>query len=177
VKTPRELLNAVRALPLGLRWLLTIAVYAAVIAVVVVAVRGGGGSGASKLSPAEAKAESEANSEGRVAIAQDEAPHAATLPAGVPTLGALERAIAGDVHRRIAHNELTGPFESVRCHAESSARAGRQAFTCTVRSGGLEYPFDAVADGRTRQLTWCKVDPPPEANAPLEVPVSARCRA
>jgi hypothetical protein len=172
VKAP---LDAYRALPLWLRWVLILAFYAVVIALIVVAVSGGG-SGKTGLS-SEAKAENEANREGRLAIAQDEAPHTAPLSAPADALAELERAVTANVRARIAHGELTGPFQSVRCQSSGAAQGGRSPFSCTARSAGIAYPFVAVADPRARVLTYCKVDPPPVANEPLEVPVSASCRA
>ncbi len=177
----RKLLRAWRSLRLRTRWLITIAVYAAAIAAIAIAVRGsGGGSGGggdSGSSQAEAAAQAEANREGRVAIAQDEAPHTAALSPGTSLPDALRRAIGEDVRGRIAHGELTGPLQGVSCSASGAARGGRAPFDCTARSAGIGYPFLAVTDERTRRLTWCKVDPPPEAGAPLEVPVSDSCRA
>lgn len=168
-----------RALPLRTRWLLTIVVYGAVIATVVIVVHDSGGGGGSSGQPAgsEAAAVAEANREGRVAIAEDEAPHGAKLAPGLPPQVALQRAIGVDVRGRIAHGELTGPLQSVACKLTAAGSDGdRRQLSCTVRSAGISYPFVGVAEERTRELTWCKVDPPPQAGAPLEVPVSPRCR-
>jgi len=174
----RSWLGWARSLSLRTRWLLTISVYALVITAVVIVVRSGGGSGASGGSGgAEATAVAEADREGRIAIAEDEAPHSATLTRGAPLPKALERAISADVHARIARRQLTGPLQSVSCTLGAQGRDGRRRLSCTVRSAGIDYPFVGVADERTRELTWCKVDPPPVSGAPLEVPVSASCRA
>jgi hypothetical protein len=177
----RSWMLRVRALPLRTRWVITIVAYALVVLGVVLAVRGlnsgSEGSAAGGGSQADARAEEEANREGRIAIAEDEAPHGAPLAAGVPEQVALERAVSADVHARIAHGGLTGPLQSVRCVAAASEHAGRRQLSCTVRSAGVGYPFVGVAERRTGQLTWCKLDPPAVAGAPLEVPVSPRCRA
>jgi hypothetical protein len=158
--------------------LITIVVYAAVIAAVVIFVRSagseGGGSGSTG---AEARAVAEANHEGRVAIAQDEAPHSYAYAASLPVREAVERAIDADARRRIAHGELTGPLQGVACRLGGDARGARRSFSCTVRSAGIGYPFIGVIDERAHELTWCKVDPAPTAQAPLEVPLSPRCRA
>jgi hypothetical protein len=174
----RSPLARFRALPLRTRWLITIAAYALVIAAIVIVIHESDGGHEGGSSPqAEATAVAEANHEGRLAIAQDEAPHDAKLARGLPAQVALERAIDADVRSRIAHGELTGPPQSVDCKPPAQPRAGRRQLSCTVRSAGISYPFIGVADERTLELTWCKVDPPPVANAPLEVPVSSRCRA
>lgn len=169
--------QASRRTPLWARWLITILAFAALIAVIAIVARSGGKGNANGSSQSEAAAVAEANREGQIAIAQDQAPHTASLRPGVSSEAALERAITADVRSRIEHGALTGPLQSVSCRAAGSVRAGRQPFRCTVRSAGIAYPFLAVADAQALMLTWCKVDPPPEANAPLEVPVSPRCRA
>jgi hypothetical protein len=170
----------VRALPLRVRWLITIVGYALVIVAIAIVVRSGGGGsagpGAAGSSPGEAAAAAEANRVGRIAIAEDEAPRSSRLARGMSLQTALERAVGADVRERIAHGQLTGPLQSVRCELTTAVGARGRALGCTVRSAGLSYPFVGVADERTRELTWCKVDPAPVANAPLEVPVSPRCR-
>lgn len=125
----------------------------------------------------EAAAEEEANREGRIVIAEDQAPHGAPLAPGAPVRQALEKAIAADVHKRTTDGQLTGPYESVSCHTTGAPQAGRQGYACTVRSAKIEYPFKGVADERARTLAWCKVDPSPQPGAPLEVPLSPSCQA
>lgn len=160
--------------PLWAKWLITIAVFAVGIAAIVIAVHDGAAGGSHQ---SEAAAVAEANREGRVVAEEDQAPHTAALPSGVPVLAGLERAIKGDVRARISHGEITGPLQSVRCRAGGPARAGRRPFSCTVSSAGIEYPFLAVLDERTLELTWCKVDSSPLPGNPPEVPVSPRCQA
>lgn len=169
-----RLVLAARHPPLWARWLLTILTFAVLTLVVVVFVHDHS-EGTSAPTKSEREAEVEANREGNIVIEEDQAPHAARLSAGVPTLAALERAISGDAHGRIQAGNLTGPFQSVHCETKGAAGANR-AFRCTVDAAGVAYPYLAVLDERTRQFTWCKVDPPPVSGAP-EVPVSPRCRA
>jgi hypothetical protein len=166
--------------PLWARWLLTIAGFAVLILAIGIVVRsndGGGGGGVSGSAKSEVQAEEEAEQEGRIVLAQDQAPHVAPLRSGVSVQAGLEHAITADVNGRIEDSQLTGPLQSVSCRASSPSQAGRRAFRCTVRSAGITYPFLGVADERVHRLTWCKVDPPPEPGAPQEVPVSPRCRA
>jgi len=172
----RRAIDAMRSLPLAARWALTIAAYALAIVAAVIVVHDVNGRG-STSSRAEAQAVVEANREGRIAIAQDEAPHTAALRGGEPAPLALQAAIGQDVRARIAQHELTGPLQSIGCAGAGPARDARKPYDCTVHSAGLAYPFVAVLDERARRLTWCKVDPPPTPGAPLEVPVSAACRA
>ncbi len=173
----RRLLEARRRLPLWARWLTTIVIYLVLLAVAVVVVHKLASSSSSSKSPAEAHAVSEANNVGRIAISEDEAPHAAPLSAGASPAASLQRAISADVRRRIAHGELTGPLQSVHGTASGGQRASRAGFSCTVISAGITYAFLAVADVRTHELTWCKLDRAPAGDAALEVPVSPRCTA
>jgi hypothetical protein len=170
----RRLALAARHPPLWARWLLTIFAFAVLTLAVVVFVHAHS-EGTSAPTKSEREAEVEANREGNVVIEEDQAPHTARLGAGVATLAALERAISSDAHGRIQAGNLTGPFRSVHCEVKGAAGSNR-AFRCTVRAAGVAYPYLAVFNERTRQFTWCKVDPSPVSSAP-EVPVSARCKA
>ncbi len=165
---------AARHPPLWARWLLTILTFAVLTFVVVVFVHDHS-EGTSAPTKSEREAEVEANREGNVVIEEDQAPHTARLGSGVATLTALERSISADARGRVQSGNLTGPFQSVRCGAKGAAGANR-AFRCTVHAAGVTYPYLAVLNTRTREFTWCKLDPSPVSGAP-EVPVSARCRA
>jgi hypothetical protein len=177
VEALRAFARSARHPPLWSRWVMTILAFIVVIAVIAIVVRSGGASGGGASPSEEALAVAEANSEGRTAIAEDEAPHVANLRPGAAAQLALQRAIAADVRGRIRTGQLTGPLQSVRCQMGGPPRGARRPYSCTVRSAGIDYPFDAVADERALRLTWCKVDPPPQADDPLEVPVSPRCQA
>lgn len=179
---PRRGLHAALHPPLWARWLLAIAGFAVlIVAIAVVVQRVNNSSNEPGSSASEARAEAEANREGQIVVEQDQAPHTAALRPGAniataAMTAALERAISADVHARVKDGQLTGPLQSVHCHTAGPARDGRRPFRCTVRSAGIDYSFVAVADPRNENLTWCKLDPPPEPGVG-EVPVSARCRA
>ncbi len=169
----RRLALAARHPPLWARWLLTIFAFAAATLAVVVFVHDHS-EGTSAPTKSEREAEVEANREGNVVIEEDQAPHTARLGAGVATLAALERAISDDAHGRVRSGNLTGPFQSVHCATKGAVGANR-AFRCTVHAASVAYSYLAVLNTRTRELTWCKVDPPPFSGAP-EVPLTARCK-
>ncbi len=158
--------------PMWARWALAIVVAAAVIAAIVIAVHRAG----PEAPASEAGAEAEANRVADIAISEDESPHSAALPSRAAPVSALERAIANDVHQRIASHQLTGPLGAVSCKASGAARGGRAPYSCTVHSAGISYPFLAVLDEPQRRLTWCKVDQAPVANAGPEIPISSRCK-
>ncbi len=154
------------------RWLLAAAIAVSLLVALVVAVHRAGPEG----STSEAQVEAETNRIADIAISEDQAPHSAAFPQGLPAATALEQAIGGDVHARIENGQLTGSVHSVVCTAGSGSESGRTPYHCAVRSAGLSYPFLAVADERTRRLVWCKVDEPAVPHAGPEVPVSERCR-
>jgi hypothetical protein len=162
-----------RAPPLWVRWVLAGVVAAALLAGVVIATTRAGPEGATS----EAGAEAEINRIADITISKDQAPHFAGFAAGAPPTSALDRAIEGDVRRRIADEQMTGPLHRVICRARSASRSGRVPYRCTARSAGIDYPFLGVVDERRRRLTWCKVDPPAAPDAGPEVPVSVSCRA
>jgi hypothetical protein len=114
---------------------------------------------------------------GQIAVAEDEAPHSAALGQRGSTVRALEAGIAADMRLRIAQHQLDGPLQTVRCQAGGRVRDGRTPYGCTASAAGFRYPFFAIADTRTRRVTWCKYDPPPGDAPALGVPVSASCRA
>lgn len=159
--------------PMWARWALAVVVAVAVLAGIVIAVNRAGPEGATT----EAGAEAEINRVSDIAISEDEAPHSAALARGSAPTTALEQAVASDVRQRIADTQLTGPLQSVSCHAAGAASGGRHPYSCTVRSASIAYPFLAVLDEGRRRLTWCKIDQPATADAGPEIPVSASCRA
>lgn len=159
--------------PLWARWAVGMVLAVAVIATVVIAIHHAG----PEVNTSEVGAEAEVNRISDIAITQDQAPHAAGVPAGAAPASALERAVTADARQRIAGGQLTGPLQHVACRAAGHASAGRAPYSCSVRSAGITYPFAAVLDTRRQRLTWCKIDPPPVANAGPEVLLSPSCRA
>lgn len=161
-------------LPLGARWAAAIVVAIAVIAGVVIAVNRAGPEG---VAASEGGAEAEISRLADISITEDQAPHTASLRAGFAPASALQQAIAIDVRRRIAKNQLVGPLQGVGCAGAGAGSAGRDPYRCNVRSAGVTYVFLAVVDERLHRLTWCKVDPSATANTGPEIPISASCRA
>jgi hypothetical protein len=164
--------RAVLGTPIWVRWALTIVVAAAITAGVVIAIHRAG----PETPATEAGAEAEINRVADIAITEDEAPHKAALAAGAAPASALEQAVSGDVRQRIESHQLTGPLQGVSCQATGAGKAGRDPYRCTVRSAGIAYTFVAVIDERAKLITWCKVDPPAQANAGPEVPLSPSCQ-
>jgi hypothetical protein len=168
------LVLSIRKPPLWMRWLLTILAFAVLIVAVIIAIHVVNNSDSSS---SEQVAAVEADQETQIVVEEDQAPHSARLTRGASTRIALQHAIGADMRGRIRTEGIPGPLQGVRCAPVRTHHSGRQAFRCTARADAITYPFLGVVDGRTRALTWCKVDPPPEAGGPQEVPVSPRCRA
>jgi hypothetical protein len=145
----------------------------AVIAAIVIATNRAGPEGVA----AEGSIEAEINRIADVSITEDEAPHSAGLSTDSAPALALERAIVSDVRQRIAANQLTGPLQGVSCTSSGTASAGRDPYSCTVRSAGITYPFLAVVNASQHRLTWCKVDSAPKGEASPEIPISPSCTA
>jgi hypothetical protein len=156
--------------PLWLRWVLTVIGFAALTISVVIAIH----SSNKGSTAADDQAAREADREGRILVAQDQAPHTRKFDRALTPQRALERAIAADMQARIRHHELSGPLKRERCTPTAQQRATRRALRCSVQAGDVSYPFLGVVDLRARHITWCKRDPPPTPT--LDIPVSRRCR-
>lgn len=108
-----------------------------------------------------------------ILTAQDQAPHTATLaPREAPNAG-LERAVSGEMNQLIAHSQIDGPVTRTSCDAAGPNRT-RLTFRCDSLAAGVKYPFLGVVDPSTREITYCKSDPPPIPSG--AIPVSSRCR-
>lgn len=150
--------------------MLTLLGFALLTVAAVAVIRGSaGGSGADR------SAEAEADRLGRTVQAQDQAPHSVSLRGRQAPRLALQRVIVADMRQRIRGNQLSGPLQSARCQPAARSGGERRAFRCTVRAGGVPYPFLGVVDLRSRRVTWCKHDP--GATPASDIPVSPRCRA
>ncbi len=158
-----------RGIPLWLRWLLTVAGFGAAAVVLIIVVGGSGNS-----SDGNAAELLRAGERVRSGVLHDQAPHSSKLHAGVPPAVGFERAIAADVRGRVRRKELAGPTRGVSCTAVDPRRGSRRPYRCTARVGAIRYPFFAVADLRTRRLTWCKFDQIPTGEG--AVPLSPRCK-
>lgn len=156
-----------------LRWVLSLTaagcVVGALIAVVSHNPLGSQGSSAASRSGA-----AEANREGRIVTAQDQARHQRNAPGGVSLRLALLDAITGDMRHRVATGDIAGPVQHVTCHQTNSFHRPDLVFACTARVGGFPYPVVGVVDTATRRLTWCKNDSA-SVDPAIQVPLSRSC--
>ncbi|MGH2832722.1 MAG: hypothetical protein ACRDK2_08095 [Solirubrobacteraceae bacterium] len=159
--------------PLWAQWLLTLLGFCVLTLAVWIAVRAINDAGPSQ---SERLANQEADRESQIIIEEDQAPRTSALHSAAGARHQLQLAIGADLHERIRQGALSGPVQGVRCLPYAAARSGREPFRCTAQAAGVSYPFLGVVNMRARQLTWCKVDPPPVAGGPQEVAVSPRCR-
>ena len=154
-------------LPLWTRWVLSFLLFGTLGWALFASTRGG-----DAVYSRDPAAEAEADRLARIVIAEDQKPSSAAWRQGRPG-PRLQRAITGDVRRRVRSGLLTGRLERVRCRPIPARRSGRLRFSCTAVLDGIAYPFAGVADRRTRRLTWCKRDPASDPG--LAVPVDRRC--
>jgi len=159
------------AVPLWLKWVLSVLVFGAMLVALVVFVRDSGGTGPAAENPA---AVAQANRLGQIVIRQDQAVHRAVLPATVPPAIALERAILVDMRARAATGDISGPVELVRCAPVARHAPGRLPFHCLARAAGFDYPLVGVVNLRARRLTWCK-DDRTTVDPGLQVPLDPAC--
>jgi hypothetical protein len=117
----------------------------------------------------------EANREAEILVAQDQAPHTASLPGTATAAQTAARVVQASMKRRIARGELAGPLQRTSCRVAGRQTGSRRAFNCTAVAASVSYPFVGVIDRRERRITYCKRDPPPAPSD--DVAVSPSCRA
>ena len=160
------------AMPLWLKWVLTLLTFAVLSAAVVIFVSRANNSEKSYSESPTAAAQ--ANQAGEAVSARDQAPHQTRLSQSRGTHSALERAIAADMRTRVAQHDVTGPVQRVSCTPVAPRRPGRRPFRCQALVGGFSYPFVGVADLRARELVWCK-DDRASYDPSVEAPLSPAC--
>jgi len=159
-------------MPLWLRWVLTLAAFAALtVAVVILVSRDNGGDQKYSESPA---AEAQANAAGQAVSAKDQAAHQAPFPRSLAARAALESAIRLDMRTRVARHDLSGPVQHAACSPLTRKSPDRLPFRCHAIVGGFAYPFVGVADLRTHVLIWCK-DDRASYDPSVEAPLSPAC--
>jgi hypothetical protein len=155
--------------PMWLRWVVSFAVAGALAVGLVAWVSHHNGNGLATVSP---KAAERANREAEIVVSQDQAPRTVTAASGAPRVAVI-RAIRHDMNVRIADGDAGAPLQKVSCRAIGT-RASATGYACQATAAGVNYPYQAVLDRRTRRLTFCKHDAPPVPS--MNVAVSARCR-
>ena len=153
-----------------LRWVLSCGVAAVLIVLLVRFVEHNSGTSPANLNPAAAV---RANREAEILVSQDQAPRVARLGPRAAPARALEHATQADIAREITQGTISGPLGRSTCTPTGTRAAAPLAFRCTVVAADFNYQFVGVVDTRTRQITFCKRDPPPVPSQ--NVPVSRRC--
>jgi hypothetical protein len=160
----------VTSLPLWLRWVLSLLFFVALAGGLLVALHGSDASTQNENAGTLLRA----NRQARTVVLHDQAPRSRPLARSEAPKRALQVAIAADLRSRVRRGQLAGPVQGARCGAAPSSGATRRAYKCLARAAGFGYPFFAVADLRTKRLTWCKFDASSAALGPIAV--SPRCR-
>jgi len=137
--------------------------------------------------------ESERDALRRRTLAEDQRPRRAPAPGGLASADApdarlaVQRAITGDVRKRVHAGLLDGPVAATSCEAIGAPRRrGAAGFNCftlrTTRKAGYTiesgYRFSARVDAGRGSLAWCKRNPRPihpDTGYFVTVPVSRAC--
>jgi hypothetical protein len=167
---PPKAPGAYLRLPLWARLALAAVIAVVLLVAMVLYVRGNNTDSPKSTNPAQAV---EANREAEILVEQDQAPHAVRWPSAVAPAAAITQVVRADMERRIAGGAISGPLQRVGCR-HSGGSATRQAFSCTILTGSVSYPFLGVVDTAKRRITYCKRDPPPVPSD--NIPVSPSCR-
>ena len=155
--------------PLWARWVLSLAVGAALLVALIVFVDRHNTNGPATVNP---KAEARANREAEIVVAQDQAPHVLTMHSTADPRAAFTAAVRAQMNGLVNRGIIDGPLQRVRC-ARSGRSGGTLGFSCTATAQDVNYPFVGVIDIPRRTLIYCKRDEPPVPS--MNIPVSSRC--
>jgi hypothetical protein len=155
--------------PMWARWVLSLAVAAALLTALIIFVDRHNSNGPASQNP---KAVAQANREAEIVVAQDQAPHVVVLNSASDPRAAFVAAVRADMSGRINRGTIDGTLQRVTC-ARAGQRAGTLAYDCTAVVADVNYPYLGVIDLAARRLTYCKRDEPPVPSQ--NIPVSSRC--
>ena len=173
-RPPETTVFGFRKPPMWARMALALGVAAALIVALVVWVHHATSDTPSEAPVSNPKAVAEQNREASIVVGQDQQPHVVALAAGAAAApeAAVRHAVTGYMSAQIGHGWIDGPLMRSSCERAGGSSA-RQVWHCTVVAANVNYPFDAVVEPVSRQLTYCKRDLPPVPS--MNIPVSARC--
>ncbi len=160
-----------RQLPLWARWVVSLSVAVVLLIALILFVNS---HDTDRPVADNAQVTAESNREAAALVAEEQAPRVSALRPGAAPARAIEAVVAAFMRRMIDAGTFEGPLTRTRCHAAGPPRQSRQAFACDAIAASVTYPFLGVVDGRAKQVTYCRHDPPSPTGT---VPVSRRCRA
>ena len=106
---------------------------------------------------------------------QTQAPHSATLSAGVAPVTGLKHAITIWLSGQMKLGLVDGPLNGISCVTTAGSSSTRIALKCELTAANVNYPFYGVVTPATRQITYCqRVAYAPQYGLPL-IPLSRRC--
>ncbi|HET9073369.1 MAG TPA: hypothetical protein VFN48_02225 [Solirubrobacteraceae bacterium] len=169
-------MTSIRALPLWVRYLVTVAVAGGLFALLVVFVNQHNGPLAEPPAGPNPAQAAQSLQQDRILVAQQQAPHRVRLAAADPRVAAAQ-AITRYMTRQVNLGFITGPIDgATRCGAlAGSAAALRCRITSGPNSARLIYPFDVVVHAAARQVVFCQVVVSPDPSLPSP-PISSVCR-
>lgn len=165
-----------RALPVWLQWVLpfSIAIIAVVALVVYVHHQ-------TDDTPSEAPVNTpgaivEQNREAAVLMAQYQAPHHATLAAGITPADGLKLAITHWLDHQISIGTYNGPLTGGSCTTTKGSTGTRVALLCKMVTANVTYPFYGVVVPATKQIAYCQKVAPAQFGG-KNLALSKRCVA
>ena len=169
-------MTSIRALPLWVRYVVTLAVAAGLFALLVVFVNHHNGPLAEPPAGPNPAQAAQSLRQDRIIVAQQQAPHRVHLVRSAPDAAAAA-AVTAYMTREVDLGFITGPLVgAARCGPLSGSGS---ALRCRIRSGPssarLMYPFDVVVHPAAREVVFCQVVTSPDPSVPSP-PISSACR-
>lgn len=155
--------------PLWVRWVLSLAVAAAVLVALVRFVSTHNTVTLAEQSP---QALARQHRQDDILTAQDQAPHVVALPASARRWKFVHGVVVADMNSKIQRALIGGTLQHVVCR-KAGGRGARLGFTCVATAADVNYNYVGVIQRHTHRLVWCRKDAPPVPNQP--VPLSRRC--
>lgn len=105
-------------------------------------------------------------------VIRQQQPYTTKLAAHANPGRAVRAAVTAYMTNQVNHDKITGPYQSNSCH-HAGGTSHRMRYHCTVIAAKLTYPFDAVVQPASAEITYCQVVTPPIPS--MRVPVTHRC--
>jgi hypothetical protein len=164
-----------RSLPLWAQWVLPLGVAAVIVVALVLFVNHETNDVPAVAGYNSAGAVAEQHREDTILVAQQQAPHRASLARGESAAAGLRRSIVAWMNHQINIGAIDGPIKHASCGSVAGGTGARQVFRCRLVASAqnVAYPFDGVVQPATGAITWCQRIAPPVPS--MNVPVSRRC--
>ncbi|HTW11718.1 MAG TPA: hypothetical protein VME01_03165 [Solirubrobacteraceae bacterium] len=113
--------------------------------------------------------------QGYALMQQEQAPHHASLGAGMAASPGLGYAIRVWANHQIATGQMNGPLESVSCTTQAGSSSARVAMKCDLLAAHVKYQFYGVVTPARRRVTYCQWIEWPPLTEMSNLPLSQSC--